>query len=151
MAAISESQRHLERFRELCAQAGLKLTHQRLEIFRELMAADGHPSAEDLFQRLKPRMPTLSLDTVYRSLATFEECGAIARVHVLDDRARFDANTERHHHLVCVRCKGIEDFSSEAVDTIPLPPASSAWGRVESRYLELRGVCRNCLEAEAAA
>ena len=65
----------LEHIRRICEGAGIKLTHQRLEIFKELMTAQDHPSAEDIHRRLQKKMPTVAIDTVYRTLATFDELG----------------------------------------------------------------------------
>lgn len=70
----------------------------------------GHPSADAVFTRLRDRMPTLSLDTVYRTLATIEELGLVARVQVLDTVAHHDGDVTRHHHLVCTGCQALEDF-----------------------------------------
>ncbi|MBC8317138.1 MAG: transcriptional repressor, partial [Desulfobulbaceae bacterium] len=58
----------LRDFEKACRKANLKITHQRLEIFRELAKALDHPSAESLYKRLQKKLPTLSLDTVYRTL-----------------------------------------------------------------------------------
>jgi len=64
-------QERLERFVDVCRQKGLKVTPQRLEIFRELAASEEHPTAETLFNGIKVRMPTVSLDTVYRTLGMY--------------------------------------------------------------------------------
>jgi Fur family peroxide stress response transcriptional regulator len=132
-------------FCQQCKEKGLKLTHQRLEVYREIAAGGGHPCAEELYRRLHPRLPTLSLDTVYRTLMTFEKHGLIRRVEVLDDRARFDANLRNHHHLVCNRCRRAFDFYWPAVDQIETPKEVLDWGNIQSRHLELRGVCNKCL------
>jgi len=65
----------LRTFTESCRACGLKLTPQRLEIFRELAATTRHPSVEDIHQRIRTRMPNVSLDTVYRTLSTLHEHG----------------------------------------------------------------------------
>ena len=87
-------QKKLENFETACRESGLKVTHQRLEIFRELAAADDHPTAETLYNRLQKVMPTLSLDTVYRTLTTFEEHDLISRVQTTESHARFEAEME---------------------------------------------------------
>ncbi|MFH1037762.1 MAG: transcriptional repressor [PVC group bacterium] len=135
---------------DLFGKEGLKLTHQRLEIYRELMAAKDHPSAEDVFQRVRPRIPTVSLDTVYRTLDMFERIGVVAKVEVLDDRSRFDPNREPHHHLVCTVCRKVDDFPCPAVDSISPPPQAEIWGKIAGRHLELRGICNECLSKQAA-
>jgi Fur family peroxide stress response transcriptional regulator len=62
------------------------------------------------------------------------------------DKARFDANTDRHHHFVCSECGLIGDFYSEAFDRFAAPPEVTAMGTVSSVYVELRGLCKKCEE-----
>ena len=134
----------LDSIRRLFREHKLKLTQQRLEILRAVRESGDHPSAEEVYRRVRPVLPTVSLDTVYRSLMMFERIGAISRVEILDDRTRFEPKTDPHHHLVCVVCRGIEDFPCPEADRIK-PPAAGKWGKVLSNHLELRGVCRACL------
>lgn len=138
-------QRRLERFVDVGRQKGLKITPQRLEIFRELASSGEHPTAEAIFNGIKVRMPTVSLDTVYRTLNTLQEHGLIVRVEVLDERSRYDANLDQHHHLVCVRCNTVQDLYWPDVDQMPLPAEVGDWGNVHQLHAELRGLCRTCL------
>lgn len=140
-ATVAERLRH---FTEACRRRRLKLTPQRLEIFRELAATAEHPSVETIHQRIRTRLPNVSLDTVYRTLATLQEHGIITRVEVLDDRARYDANLERHHHLVCVRCQKVEDVVWPALDRMSLPATADGWGDIDRVHAEIRGVCSAC-------
>ncbi len=146
MTAKTEKMKNndLGRIKEFFRKNGVKVTHQRLEIYREIMKAEDHPSAEDIYRRIRPRLPTVSLDTVYRTLDMFEKLGIISRVEVLDDRARFDPHQEPHHHLVCTVCKRILDFSWPEMDSLKPPIPTDEWGRVVSSHLELRGICREC-------
>lgn len=139
--AVEERLRH---FRESCRRRGLKMTPQRLEIFRELAATSDHPSVETVHQRIRERMPSVSLDTVYRTLATLQEHGFVSRVEVLDDRARYDANLERHHHFVCVRCQQVTDVVWPELDDMPFPAEAQGWGDVDRVYAEIRGACGSC-------
>jgi len=100
----------LAAFEQACRDAGLRLTHQRLEIFRELALATDHPGAELLHQRLREKIPTISLDTVYRTLATFASQGLINKVETIESQARFEVSQMQHHHLICRKCKQIMDF-----------------------------------------
>ncbi len=134
-------------FIEVCRSLGLKLTHQRLEIYKVLALGKSHPSAEEIHKDLTRSMPTLSLDTVYRTLVTFERNGLINRVEVLDDRARFDVNLNEHHHLVCKRCRKVIDFYWPVIDDLDVPAETEGWGDIESRHIELRGVCKSCRQA----
>lgn len=133
-----------EEVRDLFRRRGVKLTHQRLEIIREVVGADDHPSAEDIHRRIRPRLPTVSLDTVYRTLETLEQLGLIARVEILDDRTRYEPDREPHHHLVCASCRKVVDFSWPELDRLAAPPAAKGWGKIAGRHMELRGICREC-------
>ena len=72
----------------------------------------------------------------------------ISRVHHLDDRTRYDTKLEPHHHLVCVKCKTIQDFYWPTLDGVEVPEETKEWGRIQDRYVELRGVCGECLKGE---
>ncbi len=73
-----------------------------------------------------------------------EDKGVISRVGSMRDRARFDANTDRHHHFVCSDCGMIGDFYCDALDHFPVPREVTEMGRVDGVYVELRGRCRKC-------
>jgi Fur family transcriptional regulator, peroxide stress response regulator len=141
--------RVIEKFYSSCKECGVKVTHQRLEIYREIAAAKNHPSAEDIHKRVKKRMPMISLDTIYRTLALFEQCNIISRVHPLDDHCRFDPNTETHHHFICLRCKKVEDFYWPGFDQLSPPSETQQWGVVKSQSVELLGICNQCLKKTA--
>lgn len=129
---------------ETCQQNGLKLTHQRTEVFRELAGTEEHPDAETICQNVRRRVPAISRDTVYRTLATLEELGVVHKAEILSNRGRYDANTERHHHFVCTECGLVRDFYSEAMDHLPIPAAARSLGRVLSSHVQLRGICSTC-------
>jgi Fur family transcriptional regulator, peroxide stress response regulator len=132
------------RFVDACRKAGMKLTHQRLEIYKALAASTDHPSAEDLHRRIRGKLPTVSLDTVYRTLDTLERHSLVGKVPVVKGPARYDAAMHPHHHCVCSKCRKIEDLTWEAVDAMELPSGSRQWGNVTNRFVELYGVCARC-------
>ena len=136
----------LEHIRRICEGAGIKLTHQRLEIFKELMTVQGHPSAEDIHRRLQKKMPTVAIDTVYRTLATFDELGIARKLHLANNRNLFDTNLAPHHHFICDGCRKVDDIYWPDFDRIALPEEISGIGQVRSRHLELHGLCTACLE-----
>lgn len=143
-------QGQFSRFQAACRSAGLKLTHQRLEIYRELTVAKDHPSAEALYQRLIQKIPTLSLDTVYRTLATFTRHGLAHRVETVESQARFDAKHERHHHAICSRCHEIIDFNCPSVEEVGLPEMIKSWGKINSRNLVIYGICKKCFKKDGS-
>ena len=132
-------------FEAACRNAGLRLTHQRLEIYRELVMSVDHPSAETLHKRLRQKIPTISLDTVYRTLTTLAGHGLINKVDTIESQARFEATLLRHHHLICNRCKEIIDFQWEFIDAVPLPEEIRGWGRIDDKNVVACGVCTKCL------
>uniref|UniRef100_I2Q395 Fe2+/Zn2+ uptake regulation protein n=1 Tax=Desulfovibrio sp. U5L TaxID=596152 RepID=I2Q395_9BACT len=131
--------------KELFAEHGLKFTNQRYLVYRTMAEARDHPSAETVWRRVRGEAPAISLDTVYRTLAAFEARGLVARVPGGGDEGRFDGDATPHHHLVCLSCGAIEDFSMPGAGLADLPPEVSAWGRVRDAQVLVRGVCRRCL------
>lgn len=137
-------EKRLAQLRIALRRQGLKATRQRAEILRELASTGEHPDAETIHGRVRRRIPAISLDTVYRTLRMFEERGVIARVVALGDRARFDADTGRHHHFVCVRCGRVADLPSGVFDSFRLPPEVVAADSLDGARIEVRGVCARC-------
>jgi len=140
----TEIERRMEQFERMCRQHGLKVTHQRTEIFRELAGTDEHPDAETIYDAVHRRVPAVSLDTVYRTLAVLEEKGLLGRAEVQSGAARYDANTDPHHHFVCTVCGLVRDVYDEGIDKAPLPASIRSVGTVLSRHVQWRGVCHRC-------
>ncbi|MBZ0269990.1 transcriptional repressor [bacterium] len=142
--AKREVEQRMARFERVCRDAGVRLTHQRLEIFRAVAESSDHPDAEMVYRRVRERMPTVSLDTVYRTLWLLNEHDLIATLGPSRERTRFDANLTRHHHFVCTDCGSTRDFYSEELNDLKLPSSARAFGRIEMTLVEVRGVCRDC-------
>jgi Fur family peroxide stress response transcriptional regulator len=139
-----ELQRRLERFRDVCRRSGMKLTHQRMEIFREVARTADHPDAQTVYERVRKRVPAVSLDTVYRNLWLLSDLGLLSTLGPPRERARFDANMTTHHHFVCSRCGMAQDFYSREFDELRPPEAVRSVGEVERIQVELRGLCARC-------
>jgi Fur family peroxide stress response transcriptional regulator len=140
----SEVERRLEHFKTKAHEAGVKLTHQRVEIFREIASRRDHPDAEELYHSVRRRMPDVSLDTVYRTLWILYDLNLIATYGQLRETVHFDPNPDPHHHYICVRCGIIRDLATSEFDDFPLTPASSAYGSVLALRVELSGLCEGC-------
>jgi Fur family peroxide stress response transcriptional regulator len=138
----------MQNFADVCRCKGLKTTHQRTEIYRELAGTVEHPDAETIYMRLRPRIAGISLDTVYRTLRLFEEEGIVSRVGLVGARARYDANVREHPHFVCRRCGAMCDVALLKLGGLESSPALEQVGQVDTVSIELRGVCRACLEAD---
>lgn len=140
----SRSDRSLEHLKTVAREAGLKLTHQRLEIFRELAGTEEHPDAETIFRAVQQRMPTVSLDTVYRTLWMLHDLGLVTTLGPQGHGVRFDANLDRHHHYCCVRCGLVRDFESEELNGLSVPDSVKRLGSVVNAHVEVRGLCAAC-------
>jgi Fur family transcriptional regulator, peroxide stress response regulator len=143
-----EIERRMDAFLQACKREGVKVTHQRMEIFREVAGTEEHPDAETVYNRVRRRIPTVSLDTVYRALAFMEKVKLISRVHVLSERSRFDANTRPHHHFVCSKCGLIRDFQDPEIERLHVPDEVRSWGSVDSIHVEIEGTCAKCSKLE---
>ena len=117
-------------------------------IFNVLSSMLDHPSAEDVFEEVKNRIPTIAFDTVYRTLALFERHGLISKVNYLDSRTRYDSVAEHYCHLICTRCRKIEDVYWPGVDQLQIPKETKPWGSIKNKYVELRGLCQDCLKKD---
>lgn len=141
-------ERRIAEFTEACRRAGLRITCQRQEIFRELAKAKDHPCAEALHKRLRGTSPNISLDTVYRTLSTLASCGVISKIDTMESQGRYDANFVRHHHLICHGCKEIIDFQWHDFDEAALPQEVRSWGRIGSPNVVIYGICQKCLDLQ---
>lgn len=92
---------------------GLKVTPQRLSIYGILMDTKEHPSAENIYEAIKRRMPSMSFNTVYKTLGSLEDSGLIKKLVVEENHYRFDADTSPHAHILCVQCKKLEDVAGD--------------------------------------
>jgi Fur family peroxide stress response transcriptional regulator len=145
-----EVAKRVAQFKATAKKAGIKLTHQRIEIFREIASSLEHPDAETVFRAVHARMPTVSLYTVYRTLWMLNDLGLVSTLGSRRQSVRFDANPNKHHHYVCIRCGMARDFESADLHALRLPDGINHLGSVVSTHVEVRGICERCTkEAEA--
>jgi len=138
------SQEKIDGFIKKCRKVGLKVTPQRTAIYRELAATNEHPTAESIYNRVRAYYPSVSLATIYRTLETFKGLGLISVANVLHEAARYDANLDHHHHLVCVVCKKVEDFYDDSLKNLRIPKKARDNYRIISYGLQFNGICREC-------
>jgi Fur family peroxide stress response transcriptional regulator len=131
-------------FEDRCREIGLRVTPQRVAIYRELLRTDEHPSAEVLCRRVRRLLPSVSLDTVNRTLLTLAEIGAAFVVEGSGEPKRFDARPGSHQHFKCVKCKRIVDFRHKPFDNIPVPKTLSRRFTVLRKTVYFEGICDLC-------
>ncbi len=146
-----EIERRLEQFKAAAREAGAKLTHQRLEIFRAVASSDEHPNVEAVYKAVRKTVPTVSLDTVYRTLWLLTDLGLLNTVGPRQGSVRFDANLDHHHHYLCTRCGRVRDFESPELNALQIPRSVNAFGQVLSAHVEVRGICAECARELAGA
>lgn len=145
-SATVESKR-IAAFAARCRAAGVAVTPQRLAIFGHLVATDRHPSADELYAAVRRAMPTLSLATVYKTLDTLADIGAVRLVSRLGPRARWDANLDAHHHLVCTGCGTVTDVTEPRLEAVARPAAVVAARHgfeAAGHSVEIFGRCAAC-------
>lgn len=133
-----------ELFRKKCRENNLKITPQRIVIYRELLRSKDHPNAEALHKRIKQILPDISLDTVNRTLLTFSKIGIVQNVEGYGEPRRYDPNTENHHHFRCVDCNSLIDFDYKPYDDIIIPRDIAKRFSVHSKKVLLEGYCDKC-------
>lgn len=120
------------------------MTTQRQMILDEIRKTSIHPTADEVYEMVKKRMPRISLGTVYRNLEVLATQGMIRRLETVGNQKRFDGNPHPHHHVRCVRCGALED-----VGIHPLPPLKeilydSKGYEIQGFNLEFTGLCPKC-------
>jgi Fur family peroxide stress response transcriptional regulator len=123
---------------------GLRMTEQRRAVYDALMAQRDHPTAVEVFMRVKTRMSSISLATVYNCLETLTDCGIVKAVNHDREPSRYCPNLTDHAHLFCESCGGVTDIplrSQERLrDTWDLPENVS----ISQHEVSFRGLCPKC-------
>ena len=135
--------------------AGLKLTPQRMAIVKELAADETHPTAQEIYERLRAGLPTMSFATVYNTLGALSSAGLCAALSLSPGSGRVDPNMDPHHHVVCDVCGAVRDMPL-ALPVPPGPPDASSARAIaqaapgfELRSVEriFRGICASCAKS----
>ena len=123
-----------------------RYSKKREAILSALRGTKSHPSAEWVYQTLKPAHPDLSLGTVYRNLSLFRQQGVIQSVGVVNGQERFDADTSLHHHFVCERCGSVLDldFRQEQEDSWDQAVSEQYGFKTLRHELIFHGICKTC-------
>ena len=142
------NEKKLEHFKETCKKHKIKLTPQRLVIYEELINTNEHPSTDMLYQKIRKTFPTISFDTVNRTLLTFNEIGLASIVAGTGNPKRFDGDTGPHHHFQCIRCKKVFDVYYEPYNAIQIPEELKKHFHILRASVHLEGICEQCMEEE---
>ena len=133
------------------AGRGLRMTDQRRSVYDALMKRADHPTAVEVFMRVKKKAPSISLATVYNCLETLVACGVVRHVHHERESSRYCANLQEHAHLFCEQCGSVTDLplrSKRQAEDLWEMPADTV---VTSREVSFRGICPTCVSRTPAS
>ena len=131
-------------FDRVCRERGLPLTMQRRAVFGAILSREDHPTADQIFDSIKSKLPSLSRTSVYRILDTLVETGMVTRICHPGSGARFDPHIGQHHHLVCMKCQRIFDLEAPQLDSIRFPDVRKHGFEINEYHIHFRGTCAQC-------
>jgi Fe2+ or Zn2+ uptake regulation protein len=131
-------------FARRCREHGVRVTAQRLAVYRALAEDPGHPTADAIYRRLRGAMPSLSPATVYRVLESLVRDGLLRRVSTTGGAGRFDANLAPHQHLICRVCGRMTDVHVPAVEVGRVAAQARPRFVVEDVDVRILGRCETC-------
>lgn len=140
--------RAIDAFARTCRERGVRVTPQRVAVYRALAADPSHPTADEVYRGVQPDHPSISPATVYRVLESLEREGLIRRVSSTGSTARFDARIEPHQHLVCRVCGRMIDVVAPLLSRVVVPRGPVPGFVIETLDIRLVGRCNAC-EADA--
>ncbi len=125
-----------------------RMTKQRQLILDEIKKMKTHPTADEVYEVLRPKMPRISLGTVYRNLETLPKTGLLRKIDVGGTQKRFDGDISDHYHVRCTQCSRIDDLFIDA-DKKLLKKAENATDFDILRHnVEFVGICPKCKKEE---
>ncbi|HBO84239.1 MAG: transcriptional repressor [Deltaproteobacteria bacterium GWC2_42_11] len=125
-------------------EKGLKITPQRLAIFKFLEGNTSHPSAEDIYRHIKKTYPAISFATIYNNLQALKERGEVLEITIDSQKRHYDPNTEPHHHIICTKCNKINDVFHDYSEAVRLPNYITEEFKPVGNHIDFYGICRTC-------
>ena len=122
----------------------VRITHQREVILETLKSVKTHPTADELYDMVRQRLPRISLATVYRNLEWLSDQGIVQKIEVGGRQKRFDANTMTHYHIRCVECGKVDDAELDPLLGVNQIPDTINGYKVLGHSMELQGLCPEC-------
>ena len=122
----------------------MRLTSQRQVILEELKKVKSHPTANEVYDMVRKRLPRIGLGTVYRNLDLLAEKGIIRKLEVGGDQKRFDGDISPHYHIRCVECNRVDDIFIERDDELEKNAAACCSYTILGHHVEFSGVCSHC-------
>ena len=129
---------------QVLASMGGRRTMQRQILLEELAKAKNHPTACELYDIVRKRLPRIGLGTVYRNLELMAEAGIILKLEVGGSQKRFDAEIKPHYHIRCSICSRVENIDIDVVDDLVEAAAEKTLYTIINHHVEFTGECPDC-------
>ena len=129
---------------EPASEQNYRVTKQRKVILEELRKVRSHPTADQVYEMVRQRLPHISLGTVYRNLEILSERGIIQRLDLGGTQMRFDGDTSMHYHVRCVSCGRVDDVPVEPATELNDAVRGASDYEIIGHRLELVGLCPKC-------
>jgi Fur family ferric uptake transcriptional regulator len=126
------------------------MTRQRQIILEELQTVDSHPSADEVYEMVRKRMPRISLGTVYRNLEILSELGEIQKLELGGDLKRFDRKPNKHYHIRCINCGRVDDAPIAPLNQVEDELYGATVYTIIGHRLEFEGLCPGCSKTSQA-
>jgi len=134
----------LEKISQKLKSGNIKVTPQRIAIYKFLCETNSHPTAEIIYNNLKENYPTMSIATIYKTLTTLAKANLIQELNINDSSLHYDANTNFHSHLICTCCNSIFDYDISTENNIDKEIETKTRFSVEYKQIYFYGKCKNC-------
>ena len=125
------------------------MTTQRKVILEELRKIHTHPSADEIYEVVRLRLPRISLGTVYRNLKVLSELGKVQKLELSGSLKRFDWDTNKHYHIRCLRCNRVEDAPIAPLKQLEDKLYEATVFEIIGYNLEFTGLCPECSREES--
>ena len=122
----------------------LRMTRQRRVILEELRKHNNHPTADALYERVRKRLPRISLGTVYRNLEILSALGEVQTLEMSGSQKRYDGNPCKHYHIRCMHCGRVDDAPIAPMNQIEDELYGSTVYTIIGHRLEFIGLCPEC-------
>ena len=122
-----------------------KFSQQRAAIIEELSSVTSHPTASEIYNMVRRRIPNISLGTVYRNLSMLADDGAILRITTGEGTERFDADTSDHYHFCCSSCGRVSDLALPFCGELNRSVEELTGAHVQRHSLIFYGECADCV------
>lgn len=122
----------------------MKKSYQRDVIFKVVDDSCDHPTAEIVYNKVKDKIPNISLGTVYRNLNVLVDNGYIKRIAVPNNQDRFDKTVIMHNHIRCIVCNSFEDIKTVTINEICDKIELDTKYKIMSKDLVFEGICPDC-------